>query len=358
MILISPVCSCRPSTDDAARSPGQRQIGVAVSFRFLLIVAVCTLASACSPARPGTSDVTRIDLLAFSTTVSFSVYAPPDNFHTDVVPALEQRMRKLEKRWRSFGDGSLGTLNDRLESGECATTDADTLTLIQAAMTLSKASNGLFDPTLGIEVDAWGFRDHDQAEKRSLPDDKSRLTVENGVLCADGPLRIDLGGIAKGAIVLDLRDMLGSFNIRNAIINIGGDLLVLGQRGDIPWRVAVQHPRGKGVIGTIEALPGDAIFSSGDYHRRLETGDQVAHHIIDPRTRSPSAGAIATTVLHQDPLIADAAATALLVGGHDSFLHTAAAMDVSRAILIDQSLRVHQLDDTGVDLPEQLRPPE
>ncbi len=320
----------------------------------LLLTAACVMLCACSRTDPDADSVLRVDLLAFSTTVSFSVFAPPANFQQTVVPALEQRMHILETRWRSFGEGSLGTLNQSLETGGCATTDAQTLELIKTALEHQRESGGLFDPTLGIEVDAWGFRDFDQKEKRPLPRAKGTLSVNGNTLCADGPLRIDLGGIAKGAIVLELARVLASFNVDNAIINVGGDLLVLGRRGDGPWRVAIQHPRGRGVIATIEAASGDAIFSSGDYHRRIVVDGQVTHHILDPRTQAPSTGAIATTVIHSDPVLADAAATALLVAGSREFPVVARRLGITRAILINEDLTVHQLEGTGVELPTQL----
>ena len=298
--------------------------------------------------------VTRIDLLAFSTTVSFSVYAPPDTFHDNVVPALELRMQELEVQWRSFGDGALATLNHTLESGGCATTDSDTLDLIVAALGYARQSNGLFDPTLGLFVDAWGFRDYDQIEPLIAPRIKGKLSIEGTRICADAPLRIDLGGIAKGAIVLELAQLLETFEVRNAIINVGGDLLVLGKRGDTPWRVAIQHPRKPGVIARIDAADGDAIFSSGDYHRSAIVDGKVTHHVLDPRTRAPSTGAIATTVIHSNPLLADAAATALLVAGPDEYEAIAHKLNITRAVLIDQKLHVHSLPHTNIELPARL----
>lgn len=317
---------------------------------FVLTATLALLACA----RP--EPVTQIDLLAFSTTVSFSIYAPPDGFHDNVVPALEQRMQELEVQWRSFGDGALATLNHTLESGGCTTTDSDTLELVLAATEYARQSNGLFDPTLGLAVDAWGFRDYDQIESAVAPKVKGKLTIEGTRICSDAPLRIDLGGIAKGAIVLELAQLLETFNVHNAIINVGGDLLVLGTRGDKPWRVAIQHPRKPGVIARIDAADGDAIFSSGDYHRRAIQDGKVTHHILDPRTQAPSTGAIATTVIHANPLLADAAATALLVAGVDEYEAIANKLNITRAVLIDQELGVHSLPHTDIELPTTLTP--
>ncbi len=319
-------------------------------MRNVILLAAMLALWSCAREEP----VAQVDLLAFSTTVSFSVHAPPETFYQSVVPALEKRMQELEVQWRSFGDGALAVLNQTLEAGGCATTDEATLQLIVAASHYSELSGGLFDPTLGLSVDAWGFRDYGQSEYADAPEIKGRLSIDGDRLCADAPLRIDLGGIAKGAIVLELARVLKAFDVHNAIINVGGDLLVLGSRGNTPWRVAIQHPRRAGVIAQIDAADGDAIFSSGDYHRTSVKDAQITHHILDPRTLAPSTGAIATTVIHTNPLLADAAATALLVAGPEQYEATAKSMNITRAVLIDQQLNIHALPATDIKLPATL----
>ncbi|MEM7082424.1 MAG: FAD:protein FMN transferase [Pseudomonadota bacterium] len=325
--------------------------------------------------------VVTIDFLAFSTTVSLSVYAPSNDFYLTTVPAIEARLATLDTRWRSFGDGSLGRLNDALERSDCATTDADTHALIVRALDYRVRSQGLFDPTLGIEVDHHGFRDTAQTERAELPTRKGAVSITDSTICADGPVRLDLGGIAKGAIALDLATLLRNHNAPDAIINLGGDLLVLGTRGPQPWRVAIQHPRAPGVIATFDVHDGTAVFSSGDYFRRrpaptLEHADHDGsargtadidavrarprddvgpHHILDPRTGNPARGAIATTVMHSDPVLADVAATALMVAGPQSFEEIAARLEIDEALLIDAELAVHRLPGTSVELPIRLR---
>lgn len=315
-----------------------------------LVAGLLLVCSACSRPEP----VAQFDFLAFSTTVSLSLYEPPDTFVSETLPLLEQRMSELETRWRSFGDGELGLLNAALERGECATPGSATYALTARALELQSLSSGLFDPTLGLEVDALGFRDADVPPGPPAPAVRGNVELGKTAICADGPVRLDLGGVAKGAIVQELAELLARHQIHHAIINVGGDMLVLGSRGPTPWRIAIQHPRRRGVIATFEAHSGEAIFSSGDYRRSRLVDGQTTHHILDPRTGKSAVGAVATTVIHTDPLLADAAATALMVAGPGAFEDIARKLGLKRAVLIDHALRVHALATTNIDLPTQL----
>jgi thiamine biosynthesis lipoprotein len=98
--------------------------------------------------------------------------------------------------------------------------------------------------------------------------------------------------------------------------------------------VGVRDPRSSGVLGTIDLEPGEAALSSGDYERRYESGGEVFHHIIDPRTGRPSRGAAGTTVVSADPVLGNAAATALMVAGPDRFEEIARRLGVDCALLV------------------------
>ena len=125
------------------------------------------------------------------------------------------------------------------------------------------------------------------------------------------------------------------------MINAGGDLRVIGQHGERPWRIGIRHPRKDGVIAWLDAEANESIFTSGDYERYYIHDGKRYHHILDPRTGYPAAGAISVTVIHQNAGIADAAATALFVAGAEHWHEIARAMDIKYVMLIDTNLRVH-----------------
>ena len=110
-------------------------------------------------------------------------------------------------------------------------------------------------------------------------------------------MQLDLGGYAKGYALDRAAELLRKQGIHNALINIGGNVLALGQHGNRPWRVGIQHPRKPGALATLELHDGEAIGTSGDYQRYFMLGKVRYCHLIDPRSGYPMQGVQAVTVL-------------------------------------------------------------
>jgi thiamine biosynthesis lipoprotein len=123
-------------------------------------------------------------------------------------------------------------------------------------------------------------------------------------------------------------------------VNAGGDLRVLGARGDLRWRIGIQAPRAAGLLGIVELTPGEAAFTSGDYERYYEYEGGRMHHILDPSTGYPVSHTQAVTVIAADGATADAAATALLVAGPDSWRGMAAKLGIAMVLRVDASGRI------------------
>src|SRR3546814_14134446 len=115
---------------------------------------------------------------------------------------------------------------------------------------------------------------------------------------------------------------------------MGGDVLALGRNGNAPWRVGIVDPRG-GVLAGVLLADGEALFSSGDYNKYRsdsELGTRLPH-IINPLTGRPTQGTASTAVLHRDPVLADVAATTLMVVGRVGFEATLRKLGLPCAML-------------------------
>jgi len=154
------------------------------------------------------------------------------------------------------------------------------------------------------------------------------------VVSAPLPLKLALGGIAKGTALAASMKLLAEHGIENALVDAGGDVQVIGRKGDRAWRIGIRDPRGPGVIGTVALRPGEAILSSGDYERFFELDGTRFHHLLDPHTGLPVAHTAGVTVIHRDAELADAAATALMAAGPERFVELAARLNVRLALLI------------------------
>lgn len=258
---------------------------------------------------------------------------------------IEAEMARVGRDWYAWGSGELGQLNELLAQGKSARVSPELAALIRRALEVRAASDGFFDPTVGLLVEAWGFHDAN-APPGEPPDEvwlsawrasagkRARLRVAEEIVVAPAAVKIALGGIAKGSTLAHATGILRDHGIENALVDAGGDLKVIGTKEGRGWRIGIRDPRSSGIIGIVELIPGEAIMSSGDYERFVERDGQRAHHLLDPHTGRPVEHTMAATVLHEDAELADAAATALMAAGPGRFDALAARLGISVALLV------------------------
>lgn len=138
-------------------------------------------------------------------------------------------------------------------------------------------------------------------------------------------MSIDLGGIAKGYAVDEVRKTLEEGGIKYALIYMGGDIAVIGNKpeGGL-WRIGIEDPRyqneGSRHFAVIEGAD-LSVVTSGDYQRYIEIDGKRYHHIFNPYTGYPAeANVMSTTVVGKSSIDADALATAIFVLGVDEGL--------------------------------------
>ncbi len=188
--------------------------------------------------------------------------------------------------------------------------------VIAQAQEISSASNGAFDITLGQATQKW--RESEQQKKR-LPKDATHASYKDLILdpktktiLLRRPVKIDLGGIAKGYITDQLMLVLRKAKIKQAAVIIGGEMLFTeAPPGKMGWTVGIECPS-REMLGTLK-LSNTALSTSGDTYQFFEQ-DEVRHsHLIDPSSGKSKTDRLNVTTLAQSALLADAWATALRV---------------------------------------------
>jgi FAD:protein FMN transferase len=316
---------------------------------FCLVIAAA-LSSACE----NSTDRQR-RLYAFGTIVTLRTYGASDQQLDDATTALEQRYRIIDLDWYpwikqdSLRTGELFDLNEAIARGQAVTVDPQLATLIRRATEIEQLSGGLFSPATAGLSRLWGF-DNVTEPPASLPHPEEIQALLNAGIntrplhwngdtleSSSNAIALDLGGIAKGAVLALSVEILFGHGIQNAIIDIGGDLSVVGTVNGRAARIGIRSPAGAGAVGWLEVRDGETVVTSGDYERYFEIDGQRYSHILDPRTGYPVAHTAAVTVVHTDPLLADAAATALVVGGLVEFDDICRKLGINTALLIDSS---------------------
>jgi len=223
-------------------------------------------------------------------------------------------------------------------------TDEEVLQVVGHAIETGKATGGAFDITVASLLDLWGF----YGDSPRLPDPQEiegmlaftghqHLLLRNGRLEKAMPeIRIDLGGIAKGYSAQQASKVLLEAGISSALIDAGGDVYALGKKGRKYWRVGLRGPKEEELLGFLE-VEDLAVMGSGDYERFFMANGVRYHHIIDPRTGYPAQGLSGATLIHPDPVIADAWCTALFVLGPERGLELIEHHPGMEAVLVKAS---------------------
>lgn len=194
-----------------------------------------------------------------------------------------------------------------------------------------KETNGLFDPTIGVLVNAYGFGPEKEMVNMSQKQidsllqyvgfEKVKLNNNNTISKKHKATYFDFNAIAQGYSVDVVADFMKSKGIQNAIIEIGGELIALGKNTikNKNWVIGIddplQTPDARKLIANIQ-LANLGMATSGNYRKmRYDkvTGEKFVH-TINPKTGKPQkSNILSATVLAPTAMLADGYATAFMV---------------------------------------------
>lgn len=199
------------------------------------------------------------------------------------------------------------------------------------AKEVHEKTDGAFDVTAGILVNAWGFG---KDKTRILPENKvidsimqfvgfSLITIDSKHISKAHPsVSIDLNGIAKGYTVDLVADFFDAQKINNYLVEIGGEIRTKGVNPEgKPWRIGIDKPEdGHHAPGSklqaILTLSDGALATSGNYRKYYEREGKKYAHTINPKTGYPVQHTLlSATVITERCAKADAYATACMVMG-------------------------------------------
>jgi thiamine biosynthesis lipoprotein len=315
---------------------------------FILAMA-SSLLLACSQNGGDAKNEQHRSLLLFGTIIEITLYDVDQALADQAFTQLDSDFSRWHQNWSPWTDGELAQLNLKLAAGKSFQVDAELRSLIESGAHLAALSDNLFNPAIGNLVNLWQF--HRSEEADIAPPDPAAiarlvaarptmadLIIKDDTISSRNPeAQLTLGAFAKGYAIEIALAKLRALGINNAVINAGGDLKVIGKHGERDWRVGIRHPRQPGVLGWLDARPGDSIFTSGDYERFYMYKGRRMHHILDPRTGYPSTGLTSVTVIDNDAGLADAAATALMVAGPEHWYQLARALGIKFAMVVDEA---------------------
>ena len=264
------------------------------------------------------SEPEQLSLFAMDTYMTLAAYGDKAS---EALAACGQELNRLDGALSRTREGSeIYTLNAQGR----ADVSQETADLISAALTLSQATGGAFDPTVAPLVTLWGITTDSPRVPQQTEIDAllplvgtEHVTLEGTRVTLDEGCAMDLGGIAKGYASDRVAAIFARHGITSGTISLGGNVYVCGSKPNgQPWVVAIQDPRSDGYAVTV-ALTDSFAVTSGGYQRYYTAPDgTVYQHILDPKTGYPvESDLLSVSILCDNGTRADAYSTALYVMG-------------------------------------------
>jgi thiamine biosynthesis lipoprotein len=295
-----------------------------VLARFPAVVLVSALAAGAAWAADPVPARLERSVYAMGTRLSIEAEGPSPEALQQATEAAFRESERIEaacSTWRP--DSSWSRLNQA--RGAERPLDREWLELLSTVLTWTRRTDGAFDPVLGALLSAWGIRtggrtpSADELARARAASGAALLTLDlqRGLARLGHPdAALDEGGFLKGYALDRMARALEAGGVRDALLDFGGQLLVIGR----PRAVSLSAPddRHRATLGFV-LHPGSLSSSGTSEHGR---------HILDPHTgrRSPAWGSV--SVVAADGLTADILSTALYVMGPERGRAWADAHDV------------------------------
>jgi thiamine biosynthesis lipoprotein len=241
----------------------------------------------------------------------------------EMLAYAEDRLRELESLWSRFREDSDITRANQA-AGEPVVVHGDTLAVVARALDAWRQTDGRFDITTLPALLHHGYT-HSAVDQAPAPPVRgSRVAMsawvgtdyEASTLTVPASSAIDLGGIGKGFAADIVAEELIEAGASGVLVNIGGDLVVLGSPDDdTSWYLGIEDPRHPPEhVGRVRLQCGGMATSGTTIRKWTQADGSTAHHLIDPSRSQPSAtGVVTATVIAADAATAEAFATAAML---------------------------------------------
>ncbi len=310
----------------------------------LLLVLTLTLWG-CSTDNSNMNDlkVSKNDFM-LDTLLTITLYGTEDD---SAIDEIYNTISALEDRLSIHEDGSdLASIRDNAGEAPVIVSE-DTLNVFGKSVEYSILSGGLFDITSAPLISLWSIGDEDERvpspeeietvlklidyKKISINHDQSTIYLE------DAGMYANLGAIAKGYIADKAAEKAKSMGIDSAILNLGGNVLLIGTKPDgKDFKVGIQDPD-EATGGYLGILQGSnlSIVTSGDYERYFIEDGVKYHHILNPYTGYPADSNIkSVSIITETSFDGDALSTTVLLLGLEKGLELIEGTDNTEAIFV------------------------
>ena len=287
---------------------------------FIVLIAVAFISCKSDPNKP---ELIKLSGPVFGTSYNIQYHSEAEVNYIKQFDSLFATVNQSLSTYISNSDIS------RLNRNEEVEVDDHFKRVLKASKEIYRATEGVFDPTIGNVVNAWSFG----AEKNKFLTDSTtidslmqfvglnRVGLVGNTIKKPEASYIEFNAIAKGYGLDVIAEFLERKSVDNYLVEIGGEVRVKGQNVEkqSPWRIGLDEPRfdGEQSVYKAIALKDEAMATSGTYRKFKvdENGNRYAH-IINTKTGYPTkTNVLSVSVIAKDCMTADAYATAFQAMG-------------------------------------------
>lgn len=323
---------------------------MSTSISAIMNSAIVVFAGALLVSCTKTLEPTKLEGFAQGTTYHLTFVLPKPAEKDAITAEVTAELQRIDKSISNYRKDSTIELFNAQQDTEPHEVNEEIVKLVEQARIVSKASTGCYDLTVKPLFELWGFK----KDSFNLPDETSlqenmKLVGMEKLIAVDAThlqktiqnLRIDLSSIGQGYSVSRIADILEKHDVKNYIVEIGGELKTRGKKPDgKPWRIAIEKPlpneRKLEKIAAFNSGEPMSLMTSGTYRHYFDNNGKRYSHILDARTGKPvEHNTVSVAVLMNDPTMADAWSTALLCLGSEEGIRIANEKGIA-ALYVDQ----------------------
>ena len=247
-------------------------------------------------------------------------------------PAIDSILEVIDRSMSTYrSDSAISKIN---QGDTTVVVDEHFRKVFEASQQIWQESEGLFDPTVGVLVNAWGFGKQKISEA-DLPTDKKidslrkyvgfdkvALTEKNLIKKRYTEILFDFNAIAQGYTSDVVANYLSARGIKNYIVEIAGEMYLKGRNTveDKSWTIGVENPLkpldDRDLVATIQ-FTNQGLATSGNYRKVwTDSNGRKYVHSINPLTgRATQSDVLSATVVAPSTMLADGYATMFMVMG-------------------------------------------
>jgi len=270
---------------------------------------------------------------------------------------IDKRLEAVNRSMSIYQkDSEISRFNAMKSTDEKFSISDDFLRVMIIAEEIYKITHGAWDGTVHPLVNLWGFGSTGKREDVPAPEeiqamlsdigfDKIEISMSPRYLKKKvGTVTLDLASIAKGYGVDQVAKLIEGENIKNFLVEIGGEIYASGVRTDgKDWKVGINTPDKDASFNQVYkslSLHDKAMATSGDYRIFFEKEGKRYSHILDPVTGYPvTNNVVSVSVIADNCTFADGLATALMVIGHEKGIELVNSLKGVEALIV-----VHEKD--------------